>query len=82
MEKNEKLALLLKDKTGNFRGISSFLGATLVILLESVCTAHFVWRVLLGCAGEVMGRSRAWHVAGTQERVAVVFPPLVMGGRV
>lgn len=37
MEKNEKLALLLKDKTGNFQGVSSFLGATLVILWESQC---------------------------------------------
>lgn len=42
MEKNEKLALLSKDKTGNLQGTSCFLGATFVILLESVLVAHFV----------------------------------------
>lgn len=32
MQENEKLALLLKDKTGNFQGISSFPGAMFVVL--------------------------------------------------
>lgn len=79
MEENEKLGLLLKDKTGNFQGISSFLGATLVVLSESQCALP---RLLGGCFWDLLVRPTAWHVAGPQERVAVMFPPVVMGGRV
>ena len=41
MEKNEKLAEILQDKTGNFQDISCFLGATLAILSE-LSILHFV----------------------------------------
>ena len=79
MEENEKLGLLLKDKTGNFQGISSFLGAMLVVLSES----QRALPCLLGrCFWDSLLRPTAWHVAGPQERVAVMFPPVVMGGRV
>lgn len=40
MEKNTKIALLLKDKTGKFQGIFCFLGARLVVLLESQFRLH------------------------------------------
>lgn len=77
MEKNEKLAMLLKDKTGHFQGISCFLGAMLAILLEP-CIAHCP----LGLDGasetrwEDMGRSRAWH---SQQKELQSFPQLSWG---
>ena len=78
-EENEKLGLLLKDKTGNVQGISSFLGAMLVVLSES---QRALPRLLGGCFWDSLLTPTAWHVAGPQERVAVMFPPVVMGGRV
>ena len=62
MEKNEKLALLLKDKTGNFQGISSFLGATLVILLESQCALPTLFG---GCFWDVLVKSWVGQGPGT-----------------
>lgn len=79
MEENEKLGLLLKDKTGNFQGISSFLGAMLVVLLES---QRALPHLLGGCFWDSLVRPTAWHVASPQERVTVMFPLVVMGGRV
>lgn len=79
VEKNEQLAMLLKDKTGHFQGISCFLGAMLAILLEP-CIAHCP----LGLDGasetrqEDMGRQRAWH---SQQEWSYSLSPSCRGGK-
>lgn len=57
MEENEKLGLLLKDQTGNFQGISSFLGAMFVVLSES---QRALPALLEGCFWDALVRPTAW----------------------
>ena len=57
MEENEKLGLLLKDQTGNFQGISSFLGAMFVVLSES---QRALPPLLEGCFWDALVRPTAW----------------------
>lgn len=74
LDKIEELALLLKDKMGNFQGISCFLGASLVMFSESQSARPTVFGVLLGRTGEAMARSNAWHLW--------YFPQLSLEGQV